>query len=91
MLTGGRPDVISIGFVLALWAGSSATATFVNTITIAYGMRDLRGPIRSRLLALWLFLGSVLIGVVPAAAARARTDPADRHRARRASAAPPAR
>lgn len=64
VLTGGRPDVISIGFVLALWAGSSATATFVNTITIAYGMRDLRGPIRSRLLALWLFLGSVLIGVV---------------------------
>jgi membrane protein len=63
VLTGGRPDIISIGFVLALWAGSSATATFVNTITIAYGMRDLRGPIRSRLLALWLFLGSVLIGV----------------------------
>jgi membrane protein len=64
VLSGGRADVISIGFVLALWAGSSATATFVNTITIAYGMRDLRGPIRSRLLALWLFLGSVLVGVV---------------------------
>jgi membrane protein len=64
VFSGGRPDVISIGFVLALWAGSSATATFVNTITIAYDMRDLRGPIRSRLLALWLFLGSVLIGVV---------------------------
>jgi membrane protein len=64
VLTGGRPDIISIGFVLALWAGSSATATFVNTITIAYGMRDLRGPIRSRLLALWLFLGSVLVGVI---------------------------
>jgi membrane protein len=64
VLNGGRADVISIGFVLALWAGSSATATFVNTITIAYGMRDLRGPVRSRLLALWLFLGSVLIGVV---------------------------
>jgi membrane protein len=64
VLTGGRPDVISIGFLLALWAGSSATATFVNTITIAYGMRDQRGPIRSRLLALWLFLGSVLVGVI---------------------------
>jgi membrane protein len=64
VLSGGRPDVISIGFVLALWAGSSATATFVNTITIAYDMRDLRGPIRSRLLALGLFLGAVLIGVI---------------------------
>mgnify|MGYP001549464711 CR=1 FL=1 len=64
VLHGGRADIISIGFVLALWAGSSATATFVNTITIAYGMRDLRGAVRSRLLALWLFLGSVLFGVI---------------------------
>jgi membrane protein len=64
VLNGGRADIISIGFVVALWAGSSATATFVNTITIAYGMRDLRGAVRSRLLALWLFLGSVAIGVV---------------------------
>ena len=60
----GRADVISLGFVIAVWAGSSAMATFVNTITIAYGMRDLRGAVRSRLLALWLFLGSMMIGVV---------------------------
>lgn len=64
VLHGGRADIISIGFVLALWAGSSATATFVNTITIAYDMRDLRGPVRSRLLALWLFLGTILLGVI---------------------------
>lgn len=63
VLHGGRADIISIGFVLALWAGSSATATFVNTITIAYGQRDLRGPVRSRLLALWLFLGTIVLGV----------------------------
>jgi membrane protein len=64
VLHGGRADIISIGFVLAIWAGSSATSTFVNTITIAYGMRDLRGAVRSRFLALWLFLGSVLLGVI---------------------------
>lgn len=64
VLFNGRLDVVSVGFILALWAGSSATATFVNTITIAYDMRDLRGPVRSRLLALWLFLGSVLFGVI---------------------------
>lgn len=64
VLRGGRADVVSVGFVLALWAGSSATATFVNTITIAYGMRDLRWAIRSRLLALWLYLGSLVLGVV---------------------------
>jgi len=64
VLRGQRADVVSIGFALALWAGSSATATFVNTITIAYGMRDQRGPVRSRLLALWLFLGSMVVGVI---------------------------
>jgi len=64
VLTEGRAEVISIGFVVALWAGSSATATFVNTVTIAYGMRELRGAVRSRLLALGLYLGSVLLGVV---------------------------
>jgi membrane protein len=64
VLHGDRADVISISFVLALWAGSSATATFVNTTTIAYDMRDLRGPVRSRLLALWLFLGTVALGVI---------------------------
>jgi membrane protein len=64
VLREGRADVISVGFVLALWAGSSATATFVNTITIAYGMRDLRGAVRSRLLALGIYLGSIVVGVV---------------------------
>lgn len=64
VLRRGRADVVSFGFLLGLWAGSSATATFVNTVTIAYGMRDLRGAVRSRLLALWLYLLTVVIGVV---------------------------
>ena len=64
VLHGQRAGAVSIGFVLALWAGSSATATFVNTITIAYDQRDLRGAVRSRLLALWLFLGTVILGVI---------------------------
>ncbi|HEX2903130.1 MAG TPA: YihY/virulence factor BrkB family protein [Jatrophihabitans sp.] len=64
VLKQGRADVLSISFALALWAGSSATATFVNTITIAYGMRDLRGAVRSRLLALGIYLASILVGVI---------------------------
>jgi membrane protein len=64
VLHGDRADIISIAFVLALWAGSSATATFVNTIAIAYDMRDLRGPVRSRLLALGIFLVTVVLGVL---------------------------
>ena len=64
VLHGQRIGFISIGFILALWAGSSGTATYVNTITIAYDMRDQRGAVRSRLLALSLFLGMVLIGII---------------------------
>jgi membrane protein len=64
VLQEGRADVLSVSFLLALWAGSSATATFVNTITIAYGMRDLRGALHSRLLALAIYLGSILLGVI---------------------------
>jgi membrane protein len=64
VLTGGRADVVSIGFVLSLWTGSSAMATFVNTITIAYGLRHARGAVRSRVLALQLYLAFVVVGVV---------------------------
>jgi len=64
VLREGRVAVISVGFAIALWAGSSATSTFVNTVTIAYGMRDQRGAVRSRLLALYLYLLTVVIGIV---------------------------
>ncbi len=64
ILRRGRPDVISIGFVLSLWTGSASMATYVNTITIAYNQRDRRSAVRSRLLALRLYLAEVLIGVV---------------------------
>ena len=64
LLTNGRADVISIGFLLALWTGSTAMATFVNTITIAYDLRDCRSAVKSRLLALVLFLGQAALGVV---------------------------
>jgi membrane protein len=64
ILTHGRPDVISIGFVLSLWTGSTAMATFVNTISIAYGQRDLRSAVRSRLVALRLYISQVVTGVI---------------------------
>jgi membrane protein len=64
VLSRGRPDVVSLGFVLGLWAGSSAMATFVNTITIAYGQRELRGAIRSRLLALRTYVAFLVLAAV---------------------------
>jgi membrane protein len=64
ILRRGRPDVISIGFLLSLWTGSAAMSTYVNTITIAYEQRNQRSAIRSRLLALRLYAGQVAIGVI---------------------------
>ncbi|MGR7026551.1 YihY/virulence factor BrkB family protein [Geodermatophilus sp. URMC 62] len=64
ILTSGRLDVVSLGFLLTLWAGSSATATFMNTIVIAYDQRDVRGPIRTRLMALGLFVVGLVLAVL---------------------------
>jgi membrane protein len=64
VLGSGRADVVSVGFLISLWAGSSATATYVNTITIAYGMRHQRSAWRSRLLAFVLYLLGVLGAVI---------------------------
>ncbi|RZT16890.1 membrane protein [Kribbella sp. VKM Ac-2569] len=64
VLTKGRADVASVGFFLALWAGSTATASYVNAVAIAYGQRSDRGAAHSRILALGMYLAGVLIGVV---------------------------
>lgn len=64
ILGSGRLDVVSVGFLLSLWAGSSATATFMNTTVIAYDQRDVRGPIRTRLMALWLFVLGMVGAVI---------------------------
>ncbi|SDP56263.1 membrane protein [Klenkia soli] len=64
ILGSGRLDVVSVGFVLSLWAGSSATATFMNTTVIAYDQRDVRGPIRTRLMALGLFVVALVVAVL---------------------------
>jgi membrane protein len=64
ILFGGRADVVSISFVVSLWTGSSAMATYVNTITIAYGMRSHRSAVRSRLLALRLYVAFVIFSIV---------------------------
>ncbi|MBY3552881.1 YihY/virulence factor BrkB family protein [Modestobacter lapidis] len=64
ILGSGRLEVVSVGFLLSLWAGSSATATFMNTVVIAYDQRDVRGPIRTRLMALWLFVVGLVSAVL---------------------------
>jgi membrane protein len=64
VLRGGRLDVISLGFVLALWSGSRALHVFVDTITIMHGLGGSRGIIKARALSFALYLLAIVTGVV---------------------------
>ncbi|MEU2040784.1 YihY/virulence factor BrkB family protein [Nocardia niwae] len=52
----GRGAVVSVGFVLSLWAGSSAMATFVDSIVEAHDQQDARHPVWQRIFALLLYV-----------------------------------
>ncbi|MGQ4597704.1 YhjD/YihY/BrkB family envelope integrity protein [Nocardia sp. R6R-6] len=52
----GRGAVVSVGFVLSLWAGSSAMATFVDAIVEAHDQQDARHPVWQRIFALLLYV-----------------------------------
>lgn len=56
--------VASLSLIVALWTGSTATSTYVNTIAIAYGMRDVRSAVRARLVAFGLYVGALVVAVV---------------------------
>ena len=64
ILVKGQLEVVSIGFLISLWSGSTVMSDYVNVITVAYDMRGLRSAWRSRLVALGLYLGFVVIGLV---------------------------
>ncbi|MEU1213091.1 YihY/virulence factor BrkB family protein [Streptomyces sp. NPDC005791] len=62
--TGARPDVISLGFAIALWSGSRAVNVFIDTITVMYGLDGHRGIVKTRLLAFLLYVVALLLGAV---------------------------
>ena len=64
VLAGGRFDVISIGFILALWSGSRALNVFVDTITIMHGLGGHRGIVRIRALSFSLYILGLVVGVI---------------------------
>ncbi len=64
VLEGGRLDVISLGFVLALWSGSRALNVFVDTITIMHGLGGHRGIVKTRALAFVLYLLAMITGAI---------------------------
>ncbi|MFY4717070.1 YihY/virulence factor BrkB family protein [Streptomyces sp. LaBMicrA B280] len=64
VIKGGRPDVISLGFLFALWSGSRAVNVFIDTITVMYGLDGVRGIVRTRIMSFVLFIVALLIGSV---------------------------
>ncbi|SED00837.1 membrane protein [Nocardioides exalbidus] len=64
VLDGGRYDVISIGFVLALWSGSRALNVFVDTITIMHGLGGHRGIVATRALSFVLYVMAMITGAI---------------------------
>lgn len=66
MLTHGKAAIASIGFVIALWAGSSAMASFVDAITEAHGQYGDRNEVWQRIFSLLLYvlsLAGLLVGL----------------------------
>ena len=61
---GRRYDVISVGFMLALWSGSRALNVFVDTITIMHGLGGHRGIVKTRALSFLLYILAMITGVV---------------------------
>ncbi len=51
-----RGEVVSIGFVISLWAGSSAVSAFVDSVVEAHDQTPLRHPVRQRFFALGLYV-----------------------------------
>ncbi|MGG2459453.1 YihY/virulence factor BrkB family protein [Streptomyces sp. RGM 3693] len=64
VFTGHRPDIISLGFAIALWSGSRALNVFVDTITIMYGLDGRRGIVHTRLLSFALYVAALVAGAI---------------------------
>ncbi|HLU56011.1 MAG TPA: YihY/virulence factor BrkB family protein [Pseudonocardia sp.] len=64
ILTSARGEVVSIGFLLSFWSGSSAMATFVDAITRAHDQFPVRGWLWQRSLAILLYLAGLAVGIV---------------------------
>ncbi|XRQ13591.1 YihY/virulence factor BrkB family protein [Actinomadura welshii] len=64
VIRGGSPDIVSLSFLLSLWAGSRATNVYIDTISIAYGLSGIRGVVRTRLRAFFLYLIGLLVMLI---------------------------
>ncbi|WP_419221565.1 YihY/virulence factor BrkB family protein [Gordonia sp. CPCC 206044] len=59
----GRVGVVSVAFVISLWAGSSAVSCFVASIVRAHDQHQVRNPVWQRFFALFLYIGFLVVSV----------------------------
>lgn len=63
-LGGVQGGLLSVTFLVSLWSGSRAMNVFIRSITISYGLDELRGWLGQRLLAFFAYLGGLLFAVL---------------------------
>ena len=66
IVQGARGEVVSLGFVISLWAGSSAISAYVDSVVEAHGQTPLRHPVRQRFFALGLYVVGLVIVIAAA-------------------------
>lgn len=64
ILTTARGEVVSVGFIMSFWSGSSAMAAFVDAITRAHGQLELRSFLWQRTLSILIYLVALTTGIV---------------------------
>jgi membrane protein len=64
ILSTSRAEVVSVGFVLSLWSGSSAMASFVDAITRAWDQYEVRNLIWQRALSMLMYIVGLLTGII---------------------------
>jgi membrane protein len=59
-----KVSIISVGFLLSLWSGSRALYVYVDLISVAYGLGEERGIVRTRLMSFGLYIVGLVIGII---------------------------
>ncbi len=60
----GKGEIVSVGFLISLWAGSSAMSSFVDAITVAHDQYGVRNDLWQRIFSLLLYLAGLVLLVV---------------------------
>jgi membrane protein len=64
ILRHGRGEILTVGFLISLWAGSSAMSSFVDAITVAHDQYGVRNEVWQRIFSLLLYMASLVLLVI---------------------------